>query len=226
MPPRRAFRLISLAIHLVVFAWAISISVLDVGPLPAPRVALAYQDLTVVRFADIALPAPRPESAAPPRATAAVPIDAPDALTPERTMSPGAPGVQGPTPIAGVIDGLPGVIDGLTAPPVVTPTPRAARASQTPVRVSSIQTPKKIVHVAPRYPEVAQAVHVQGVVVLEAVIDARGSVQSVSVVQSIPLLDQSAIDAVRQWRFTPTILNGEAVPIILTVTVNFTLANR
>jgi protein TonB len=60
-------------------------------------------------------------------------------------------------------------------------------------------------------------------VVLDAVIDATGRVTGVQVTRSIPLLDQAAIEAVRQWRFTPTLLNGEPVSILLTVTVRFTL---
>ena len=70
----------------------------------------------------------------------------------------------------------------------------------------------------------AQAAGVQGVVIIEAVIDsARVRVQTRKVLRSIPLLDQAAIEAVKQWEFTPTLLNGAAVPVIMTVTVNFTL---
>jgi protein TonB len=86
-----------------------------------------------------------------------------------------------------------------------------------------MQAPRKIVHVPPRYPPTAQAARVEGLVALEAVIDATGRVNDVRVVHSIPPLDQAAIDAVRQWRFTPTLLNGEPVSILLTVTVRFTL---
>ena len=66
----------------------------------------------------------------------------------------------------------------------------------------------------------------QGVVILEAVIDAKGAVASVRVLRSIPLLDQAAVDAVQQWRFTPALLNSEPVPVVMTVTVNFTLQDR
>jgi protein TonB len=88
---------------------------------------------------------------------------------------------------------------------------------------AGMQAPGKIVHVDPVYPPIAQTARVQGVVILEAIIDARGFVKSVSVLRSIPLLDQAAADAVRQWRFTPARLNGEPVPVVMTVTVNFTL---
>ena len=63
----------------------------------------------------------------------------------------------------------------------------------------------------------------QGVVILEATIGADGKVKDVRVLRSIPLLDQAAIDAVRQWEYTPTLLNNVPVPVIMTVTVQFTL---
>ena len=59
--------------------------------------------------------------------------------------------------------------------------------------------------------------------ILEATIGPDGRVQDVKVLRSIPLLDQAALDAVRQWVFTPTLLNGVPVPVIMTVTVQFTL---
>ena len=63
----------------------------------------------------------------------------------------------------------------------------------------------------------------QGIVILEAVISETGRVRDVRVLRSIPLLDNAAIDAVRQWQFTPTLLNGQPVPIVMTVTVSFEL---
>lgn len=103
----------------------------------------------------------------------------------------------------------------------------AARASASgiaPVRVGgNIQAPVKTRHVTPEYPPLAQSARVQGVVILEAVIDPDGRVEDARVLRSIPLLDQAAVDAVRQWEFTPTMLNGQRVPVIMTVTVQFTL---
>jgi protein TonB len=64
---------------------------------------------------------------------------------------------------------------------------------------------------------------VEGTVILEAVIGVDGTVQDVRVLRSIPLLDASAIEAVHQWRFTPTLLNGEPVAVVMTVTVTFSL---
>jgi protein TonB len=64
---------------------------------------------------------------------------------------------------------------------------------------------------------------VEGIVIIEATIGADGQVINARILRSVPLLDQAAIDAVRQWQFTPTLLNGVPVPVIMTVTVNFTL---
>jgi protein TonB len=73
------------------------------------------------------------------------------------------------------------------------------------------------------YPDDALAARIQGVVILEAVIAPSGSVSDARVLRSVPGLDQAAVDAVRQWEFTPTLLNGVPVAVIMTVTVNFTL---
>ena len=80
-----------------------------------------------------------------------------------------------------------------------------------------------MVHVDPAYPPMAQRARVEGVVILEAVIGTSGRVESVEVLRSIPLLDQSAVSAVRQWQYRPAMLNDEAVPVIVTVTVHFKL---
>jgi TonB family protein len=85
----------------------------------------------------------------------------------------------------------------------------------------SIKEPKKIRDVKPAYPEMAMAAGVQGIVILEALIEQDGSVGDVRVLRSIALLDQAAVEAVRQWRFTPTLLNGQPVEVLMTVTVNF-----
>jgi periplasmic protein TonB len=92
------------------------------------------------------------------------------------------------------------------------------------VRVGgNIKTPTKVKDVRPVYPAIAQSARVQGVVIIEAVIGPDGHVQDAKVLRSIPLLDAAALDAVKQWQYTPTLLNGVPVPVIMTVTVNFTL---
>jgi TonB family protein len=96
-----------------------------------------------------------------------------------------------------------------------------------PVRVGDkIQPPRKVHHVSPVYPPIAQSTGVQGIVIAEATIAPTGAVQDVRILRSIPLLDQAAREAVSQWRFSPTVLNGVAVPVIMTVTVQFTLQSK
>jgi TonB family protein len=87
----------------------------------------------------------------------------------------------------------------------------------------AILRPVKTKHVNPVYPAIAQNAGVQGVVVIEALISADGKISNARVLQSVPLLDQAALDAVMQWEFTPTRLNGEPMPVLMTVTVQFTL---
>jgi protein TonB len=92
------------------------------------------------------------------------------------------------------------------------------------VRVGgNMKVPMKTKHVAPVYPPVAQSANVQGVVILEALLGPDGKVQDARILRSIPLLDQAALDAVKQWEFTPTLLNGSPVPVIMTATMQFTL---
>jgi TonB family protein len=109
-------------------------------------------------------------------------------------------------------------------PPPPSDAPAASAAGPAPVRVGgSIKTPTKIKDVRPVYPLDAQAARIQGVVILEAKIEADGRVGDARVMRSIPGLDEAALDAVRQWEFTPTEVDGIPVPVIMTVTVNFTL---
>jgi protein TonB len=75
----------------------------------------------------------------------------------------------------------------------------------------------------PTYPADAQNAHVQGVVIIEALVDPTGTVANAGVLRSIPMLDAAALGAVSRWRFMPTLLNGQPVSVIMTVTVNFTL---
>jgi TonB family protein len=98
-----------------------------------------------------------------------------------------------------------------------------AKAMRAPLRVGGhIKAPTKIKDVKPTYPAVAQAAHVGGEVTVEATIGPDGKVVDVKVVRSVPLLDQAAVDAVRQWEYTPTLLNGVPVPVLMTVTIKFT----
>ena len=86
-----------------------------------------------------------------------------------------------------------------------------------------VEPPTRTTYVEPTYPEIARASRTEGTVILEATIDETGAVRDVRVLRSIALLDRAALDAVRQWRYTPTRLNGRAVPVLIVVTVTFTL---
>jgi TonB family protein len=109
-------------------------------------------------------------------------------------------------------------------PPPPPPSQTSADADDPALRVGgTIKAPIKLRHVAPVYPPDAQVQRVQGVIIIEARIERDGTVSRARVLRSIPILDDAALDAVRQWEFTPTLLNGQPVPIIMTVTVNFTL---
>ena len=113
-----------------------------------------------------------------------------------------------------------GIVGGVTVPDAPPPPPPPK-----PVRVGgAIKPPVKTKNVNPQYPSIAQSARVQGVVIIEATISPQGRVQDARVLRSIPLLDSAALDAVRQWELTPTLLNGVPVPVIMTVTVNFTLS--
>jgi TonB family protein len=121
-----------------------------------------------------------------------------------------------------------GVQTGVMPPPP--PPPPPPDGTQTlvdglePLRVGgSIKPPTKLRDAKPAYPAEAQAARVQGVVIIEATIDTAGNVVNARVLRSIPMLDEAAVEAVRQWQFTPTLMNNVPVPVIMTVTVNFVL---
>jgi TonB family protein len=115
----------------------------------------------------------------------------------------------------------------IVPPPPPPPAPPWVREGVTlgaPVRVGgNIRPPTKVKDVRPLYPEDSKIAGVQGVVILDATIGPDGRVDRVAVLRSIPQLDYAAIDAVKEWEFTPTMLNGTPVPVTMTVTVNFTL---
>ena len=126
-------------------------------------------------------------------------------------------GVEGGV-VGGAIGGIVGGLDAAPPPPPPPPPPPA------PVRVGgAIRQPTQLKKVNPVYPPIAQSARVQGVVIIEAIIGPDGRVTEAKVLRSIPLLDAAALDAVKQWVYTPTLLNGVPVPVIMTVTVNFTL---
>lgn len=84
-----------------------------------------------------------------------------------------------------------------------------------------VRPPKKIADVRPEIPEDAARADVRGIVIIEVTIDVDGTVKDARVLRSIPMLDEAALSAVRQWRFEPTTIDGKSVPVIMTVTVQF-----
>ena len=192
---------------------------------PVPHEVLAFsEDPRLVRLADIELPrAPHPRAPGAPVASAfdAVPELAPVIASSGIAPETGREGGSGRPATPGIETTRDGAIEGIGAPTAPPPPPPQPPA---PIHLhSGIRTPETVVHVAPLYPALARASRVQGMVIIEATIDSRGHVESVRILRSVALLDQAALDAVRQWTFTPTLLNGVAVPIIMTVTVNFKL---
>lgn len=104
------------------------------------------------------------------------------------------------------------------------PPPPPPKQKKDPIRVGgNVQASKLIHRVEPEYPELAKRARVQGIVLLTVTVDETGNVSKVDVIRGHPLLVQSATDAVTQWKYSPTLLNTEPVPVIATVTVNFVL---
>jgi protein TonB len=114
------------------------------------------------------------------------------------------------------------VADG--TPTVVTYAPETAQGDRPArLRSGSVRPPRLVTSVEPVYPPAARAANIQGAVILEIVIGTDGTVKEGRVLRSISLLDQAALDAVVQWKYEPTLLNGAPVEVIATVTIDFTV---
>ncbi len=161
-------------------------------------------------------PITRPTRLKPMERPGVAPITAPDSIAAE---NPALPDFSD-QPWPGVIGGS-DQLEHVLGPPPALPTRTQPPA---PVRVGGvIRQPQKIRTVDPVYSPMAQAARIQGLVIIEATIGADGRVMNARILRSLPMLDRSALDAVKQWEFTPTLLNGVPVPVIMTVVVNFTL---
>jgi periplasmic protein TonB len=215
---------VSVAAHaaaLLVFLIVPIAADVDLPTLASVPGRMTYMAAAAMPTPPIATPPPRPHTVAPARDAA--PVSAPDTIEPEASPVPPGPIVEGALP-EGAFGPPTGAPTGTVGEPARIPPPPPPAESHGPLRVGGkISEPRKIVHVAPVYPPVAQAAKVEGVVVLEAVIDERGVVDNVTVLQSQPLLDHAAIHAVRQWRYTPTRLNGVPVTVLMTIRINFSL---
>jgi protein TonB len=144
-----------------------------------------------------------------------------DAPPPVATTGGVVGGVPGGIPggqLGGVIGGI---ISSSSSPAAVPTLPKPVPTVQR-VRVSAgVSNGRLIYRVEPTYPPLAQQAHIQGAVVLVALIDRAGNVQSLQVVSGHPLLVRAAIDAVKQWRYQPLLVNGQPIEVETTVTVNF-----
>jgi TonB family protein len=116
--------------------------------------------------------------------------------------------------------GVPGGVVGSVLGGIPAPPPPA----NAPMRIGGqIKEPARTKYVPPVYPPIAQQAKIQGIVVIEAIIGTDGKVREARVLRPVPMLDQAALDAVRQWEYEPTLLAGKPVSVIMTVTVSFTL---
>jgi protein TonB len=217
----------SAALHSLVVGALLVIPLLRDVPLPEPTQAVRAFFVTP---ALVPPPPPPPPPAPASRATARVapiaslnspsafvaPTQIPNAIDLPEEADLGLPG--------GVAGGVEGGVAGGVVGGLVGGLGQAVPATA-PLRVGgAIREPRKIFNVNPTYPTVARAARIQGVVVIECVIGTDGRVRDAKVVDSQPLLDNAALAAVQQWRYTPTLYQGVPVPVILTVTVTFRLA--
>jgi protein TonB len=213
----------SIAAHVAVLGAALVIPLMATDVLPTPR-----EVMSLMR----AVPAPEPPPAPLPARPASIlaqaiadkrlaPVNVPSSIGQETlVVSPRDTGFEDANRTQG------GVVPGVELGGLDVPGSGIARPSvpETPVRPGGvIRRPEKIFDVRPVYPELAIRAKVQGMVIIEATIGRTGLVEDATVLRSVPLLDRPALDAVRQWRYTPTLLNGVPISIIMTVTVQFRL---
>ena len=221
----------------------------NIGILLVPVFAGLYftDSLDMRQFASIFLVAPPPPPPPPPAGAAlikAAPVHrvfensgkliAPTVVPKEIAMlkeeplpeASGADGVPGGVP-GGVAGGsmggvIGGVISGTAIPTApVMPKDKGPRA---PVRVGGrVKEPRLIMRVDPKYPQLAIMTHMTGEVVIDAIISEQGDVVEAQVISGPPILIQSALEAVRKWKYEPTYLNEQPVPVQLKVTVSFQL---
>jgi periplasmic protein TonB len=132
---------------------------------------------------------------------------------------------------AGVVGGVPGGVPGGSMGGVIgsvlSSTPVAVPKIATPQRIrvsSGVQSGLLIRKVNPTYPPLARQARIQGVVILQAQISKDGNIENLQLISGHPMLAPAAIEAVKQWKYKPYLLNGEPVEVETQVQVNFTLA--
>ena len=222
---------LSIVLHGSAFALAIGLPLLLSADMPVanvhepPMISFEIARIPVANRPAPAAARPRPPAASRPEHVMPPPAVVPPDVVPETTgASPSDPETD--LPIGSGCESCgPGVGDGPDEGPGVSDGPPAS-APAPPVRpgIGGVKAPTKVKNVAPEYPLLARHAGVAATVTLECTIDEQGVVRDLRVVHGHPLLDAAAIDAVRQWRYTPTLLSGHPVSVIMTVTVNFTLS--
>jgi protein TonB len=208
---------LSFLVHTSILAVLVVVPLIATDVLPRPRAIMEF----VAPYTPVIPTAPPPSQRAAPTPsaiqTAGAPVVAPDSIGVESGVI-FQPGHVETAAIDGLVGGFDvGQIAGDAPPPV-------AAAPLEPVVVGgNIKPPLRTRYVMPEYPQIARSAGIQGVVIIEALIGADGKVENARVLRSKPFLDEAALAAVRGWEYTPTLLNGRATPVIMTVTVNFTL---
>ncbi len=121
--------------------------------------------------------------------------------------------------------GTRGVLGSLGTPTAAIPPPPTPAPTR-PLRVSQIAEANIVQRVQPQYPQIARMAGLQGAVRLRAIISKTGTIENLTVMGGPPMLIAAAVDAVKQWRYRPYLLNGEPIEVETEITVNFTLAGH
>ncbi len=152
------------------------------------------------------------------------PTAIPDKISTVQDAEPLAPSfeVRSSGVSGGTGDPLSSFIPRVTAPPPP-PEPQPEKKQSAPIRVGHLESSMALSRPSPAYPPLARQARIQGRVQLEAVISTGGTIESLRVVSGHPMLVPAALDAVRRWRYRPTLLNGEPVEVSTTIEVVFTL---
>jgi len=193
-------------------------------------------------------PPPPPPAAAPPKVVKVIPrqfdagrLQAPKAIPKdiaiikEDELPPPSAGVGGVIggmaggigggAMGGVLGGIIGAVPTAAPPPPPPPPKKETKAAPQRIRVGgNVQAANLVSQQKPVYPPLAKQARISGTVELSAIIGRDGRVQDLKVVKGHPLLVQAALDAVKNWVYRPTLLNGEPVEVSTTIDVNFTLS--
>ncbi len=219
---------LAIALHAAAVLAALGASLWRDEELPAPE-----QPITLVTFAlappPVGAPSGTPHraaAAAPAHATLPAPRDIPAAI-------PNPPAIPESTGTAfddadteGAASGESDGVEGGTGdtPGAVDPGAGSGPGERPLVIGGDVRPPSLLERIDPQYPEAARKAHIEGVVILQAIIGIDGRVEEIALVKSAsPMLDDSAIRAVRGWRYRPATLSGRAVRVYLTVTADFRL---